>query len=124
MIFINRACPHAVLTLCTRIDRLEEYFLIVKAMATIHIRTDEKLKKEASKVFKAIGLDMSNAVKLFLSQVIITQSIPFKLKTVNGFSPEEEKELIAERDKMLQKIKAGKLKPFDSVDALIQDLLK
>ncbi|MBI2634133.1 type II toxin-antitoxin system RelB/DinJ family antitoxin [Candidatus Peregrinibacteria bacterium] len=48
-------------------------------MAYIHVRIDDKLKMSASKVFKSLGLDISSAVKLFLQQVVITKSIPFRL---------------------------------------------
>lgn len=46
-------------------------------MATINIRIDEKLKKQASKTLESIGLDTSSAVKMFLTQVVTEQGLPF-----------------------------------------------
>ncbi len=39
---------------------------------------------------------MSSAIKLFLTNVINTQSIPLDLKTENGFTLEQEAMLVAE----------------------------
>lgn len=93
-------------------------------MATIHVRTDEKLKKEASKVLEGIGLDMSTGIKLFLTQVVATSSIPFAVKTVESFTDEERKSILAEREKLIKNIKAGKVKTFSSAKALHTDILK
>lgn len=93
-------------------------------MATINIRTDEKLKKAAGKVFKTVGLDMSNAVKLFLYQVVITKSIPFPVRTVNGFTVEEEKKILKETERFKKDYKKGKAKAYDSVDKMFDDILK
>lgn len=63
-------------------------------MATIQIRIDEKTKKSAKKVLEKLGIDMSAAIKVFLKQVVIQKSIPMKLLTENGFTPEEEMEIL------------------------------
>ncbi len=111
-------CAHGV------IEYEQIHFLIIKNMATINIRTDEKLKKAAGKVFKTIGLDMSNAVKLFLYQVVITKSIPFPLRTINGFTVEEEKKILKDIKITENQIKAGKRKLFNSAKEMIDDILK
>lgn len=49
-------------------------------MTTLNIRIDEKIKKESSKILSEIGLDMSSAVKAFLSQVIVEGGLPFTPK--------------------------------------------
>ena len=54
-------------------------------MSNIVVRVDDKLKKEAVSVLNDLGLDMSSAVKIFLKQIIITQSIPFDIKLSNNF---------------------------------------
>jgi len=93
-------------------------------MPTINIRTDARLKKAATKVLEGMGLDMSSAVKLFLNQIVITKTIPFPIRTVNGFTVEEEESLkrdIAETEK---DFKEGKLKAYDSVDEMFDDILK
>ena len=93
-------------------------------MATINIRTDEKLKNAAGKIFKTVGLDMSNAVKLFLYQVVITKSIPFPIRTVNGFTNEEERQILIDIGEAHKNIKAGKKKLYFSADEMVKDILK
>ena len=41
-------------------------------------------------MLERIGLDMSSAIKLYLHQIVITQGIPFPLRTANGFTVEQE----------------------------------
>lgn len=49
-------------------------------MATVMVRVDDKLKKDATDLFNSLGLDMSQAVRMFLIQAVETQSIPFEIK--------------------------------------------
>jgi len=63
-------------------------------MTTLQIRIDEKIKKDAKKIFDKIGLDISSAIKVYLNQVIITQGIPFALLTENGFTIQQEQEIL------------------------------
>jgi DNA-damage-inducible protein J len=98
--------------------------LIQKIMPTINIRTDAKLKKAATKILEGMGLDMSSAVKLFLSQVVITKKIPFQIRTVNGFTIEEEEEMIKEMKETEKLIKEGKVKLYDSAKELHDDILR
>ena len=65
---------------------------------TIQIRIDKKTKKLANDIFKDLGLDMSTGVKMYLRQVAISKSIPFGIRTENGFTPAYEQELIKEAD--------------------------
>ena len=63
---------------------------------TINVRIDKNIKKQAQKVVEELGLDLSSAVKLFLNKVVMTKSIPFELRTVNGYTPEYEARLLKE----------------------------
>lgn len=49
-------------------------------MATIALRVDDSLKKEASDLFKDLGIDMSTAVKMFLIQSVETRGLPFEVR--------------------------------------------
>ena len=48
--------------------------------SVINARTDQETKIQAEAVFSALGLSTTQAINLFLKQVIYTQSIPFDLK--------------------------------------------
>lgn len=49
------------------------------ATSTLQIRIDDKLRHEAEEFLQNAGLDMSSAVRLFLRQTIIRQTLPFEV---------------------------------------------
>ena len=63
-------------------------------MTTLQIRIDEKIKKEAKLILEHLGLDMSSAIKIYLKQVVLTQSIPFPVLTENGLTEEQEEKIL------------------------------
>lgn len=74
---------------------------------TLNIRIDSKTKREASKLFQKMGMDISTAVKIFLNSSISEKSLPFQPRTINGFTPEYEKMILKERDLMIKQNKKG-----------------
>jgi len=86
---------------------------------TLQIRIDSKTKKDAQKVFKELGLDMSSGVKLFLQQVVNTESIPFPLRTANGFTVEKERKILAETAHGIKHDKR-----YSSSKEMFRDILK
>ncbi len=59
----------------------------------ISIRIDPKTKRAAQKTLGELGLDLSSGVKLFLEQVVETESIPFVVATQQGHRLRNEKTL-------------------------------
>lgn len=51
---------------------------------TIQIRVEEALKEKASSTLKAMGLDLSSGIKLFLNEIINSESLPFLPATKKG----------------------------------------
>ena len=49
-------------------------------MKTLQIRLPESLRSEADAVLADIGLDMPTAVRLYLTKIVQTRSIPFTLE--------------------------------------------
>lgn len=72
-------------------------------MATINIRVDDALKRDAEEVLAGIGLNMTTATTVFLKQVVRTQSIPFELKSDPFFS----KANLAHIDAAFSRLDAG-----------------
>jgi len=87
--------------------------------STIQIRIDAKIKKHADKTLRDMGLDLSSGIKLFLNQVIKAQAIPFKIRTVNGFTPVQEKNMIRETKHAL---KHGN--SYTSIEELHSDIME
>ena len=50
----------------------------------IHVRVDDDIKTQATEALDAIGLSMSDAVRLFLKRVVAEQAIPIELKAPNA----------------------------------------
>ena len=55
--------------------------------AIINLRVNEDLKSQADQVLKGMGLTMSSAITMFLTQVVRTNSIPLELKAINNPAP-------------------------------------
>lgn len=47
---------------------------------TLHLRLDEDLKNQASRVYEQLGLDLPTAIRIFLKRSIAVDGMPFELK--------------------------------------------
>ncbi len=63
---------------------------------TLQIRIDKKTKEKAQKTFNAMGLDMSSGVKLYLTQVVNTQAIPFPVVSADYLPTRKKQQLVRE----------------------------
>jgi addiction module RelB/DinJ family antitoxin len=52
----------------------------------VTIRVDRQLKKNAEALFKYLGLNMSNAVNMFLRKAVDQKGIPFPVKVGNQWA--------------------------------------
>jgi DNA-damage-inducible protein J len=50
----------------------------------VHIRVDEKVKKEAAKTLAAMGISVSDAVRMLLVRVASEKALPFEVKVPNA----------------------------------------
>jgi len=69
---------------------------------TIQVRTDPVLKKHAQKILEELGLDLSSAINVYLKQIVVTGSIPFPLRTINGFTDAQEQNMLRETQAALK----------------------
>lgn len=83
--------------------------MLATGTATVKAQVDAELKAQAENTLKALGLDMTSAMRMFLSQVVIRGGIPFDIKLP---SPNRET-LDAIADSY-----SGKMSKAKSVDAL------
>jgi len=82
----------------------------------LHVRVDDEIKTQASAALAAMGLSVSDAVRILLKRVVNDQAFPLELKVPNAATRAAIKESRA-------KMKAGKAR-FDSGRDLIDDLEK
>ena len=81
------------------------------------IRLDKDLKKEAEVLFKNLGLNMSTAINMFLTQSVREQSIPFK-----STMEKPNKRLIKALKEAERINKNSNISGYDTIDELIQEL--
>jgi DNA-damage-inducible protein J len=49
----------------------------------VHVRVDEKIKTKATKALSAMGISVSDAVRILLVRVAAEQALPFEVKVPN-----------------------------------------
>ncbi|HET8997506.1 MAG TPA: type II toxin-antitoxin system RelB/DinJ family antitoxin [Acetobacteraceae bacterium] len=54
------------------------------ATTMLHVRVDEETKEQATAALEAMGLSLSDAVRVFLRRVAVEQAIPFPIKVPNA----------------------------------------
>ena len=81
------------------------------ANAVVRARVNEHIKQEASIVLEAMGLTLSDAFRIMLTRVANEKALPFEPLVPNA------KTIAA-----MKEARAGKLKSFNSIDALMADL--
>ena len=95
--------------------------------SNLYVRIEPDVKEQAEKVFDSLGISMSNAVGLFLKQVVINQAIPFELKLtpakIKSFDTMTEVEFNAELEKGYADYLAGKGRPTEDVFVDIRKVL-
>jgi DNA-damage-inducible protein J len=53
------------------------------ATAMIHIRVDRSLKAKAAQTLEAMGLSLSDVVRLLLTRIAVEQALPFEVRVPN-----------------------------------------
>ncbi len=81
------------------------------ATEMVHVRVEKRIKTQAAKTLAAMGLSVSDAVRVLLTRVAVEKALPFEVKVPNA----------ATAAAMLETRKGG-LASFDSVSALMDDL--
>ena len=77
----------------------------------VRARIDSATKERATEALEAMGLSVSDAIRLLMLRIADERRLPFDIKAPNAISRKAMKEL-----------EAGKGKKFVSVDALMADL--
>ena len=55
----------------------------------VHVRVDEKVKAEATETLAAMGLSVSDAVRMLLVRVAAEKALPFEVKVPNATTVRE-----------------------------------
>lgn len=82
----------------------------------VHVRVDVEIKAQATETLAAMGLSVSDAVRVFLLRVVAEQQMPFALKVPNS----ETRAAMAEADTIARTRRTR----FDTATELFDDLEK
>ena len=81
------------------------------ATTMVHIRVDEDTKRRAAKNLAAMGMSVSDAVRMLLLRVAVEKALPFEARVPNATTV-----------KAMRAARSGKGKRLDSASALFRDL--
>ena len=81
------------------------------ATTMVHIRVDQKTKQRAAKTLAAMGMSVSDAVRMLLLRVAAEKALPFEVKVPNATTV-----------KAMRAAGRGKGKRLNSAGALFKDL--
>ena len=77
----------------------------------LHVRVDDEIKTQASEALAAMGLSVSDAVRMLLVRIAAEQALPFDVRAPN-----------AETVAAIQELEAGRGRRFENMDSLLADL--
>jgi len=77
----------------------------------VHVRVDEAVKAKAAATLAAMGLSVSDAVRMLLVRIAAEQALPFDVRAPN-----------AETVAAIQELEAGRGRRFENMDSLLADL--
>lgn len=85
----------------------------------LYVRLEPELKEQAELVLGKLGIPMSNAVNMFLKQIVMQRGIPFDIKLPTrkpvGMADLTEEELNTELEEGYEDFSKGNIRSVDKV---------
>jgi len=92
--------------------------------ANVFARIEPELKEDSESILSELGIPMSNAIGLFLRQVVLQRGLPFDVKLPNkkpaAIGSLSETELNVELEKGYTDMKKGRVRPAVEVFSDLQ----
>ena len=96
--------------------------------AAVYTRVDPETKEQAELILAELGIPMSNAVGMFLKQVVIQRGIPFEMKLPSArplvIGEMTREQFNAEMQAGLDDIQAGRVVSADDVEAEMRGMYR
>lgn len=91
----------------------------MKRISSVFVRVEPEVKEQAEKILGELGIPMSNAVGMFLRQVVLQRGIPFEMKLPKeppvAFGSLTKEERDRELEKGMDDIRKGRIYSAESV---------
>lgn len=88
--------------------------------SNVFARVEPEIKEQAERVLDQLGIPMSNAVGMFLRQVVLQQGIPFEMKLPKkaplAYGSLTKEQFDAEIGKGMEDIREGRVYSADAVE--------
>ena len=84
---------------------------------TLHIRVEPNIKVKAENTLNDLGISITEAVNIFLHQVILNDGIPFEIK-----KPKFNKETLEAIKEARALLRDSNAKTYNSMEELMEDL--
>lgn len=88
--------------------------------ANVFVRIEPEIKEQAESVLEQLGIPMSNAVGMFLRQIVLQKGIPFEMKLPRteplAYGSLTKEQCDNEIKKGMADIKAGRVYSADAVE--------
>lgn len=81
------------------------------ATEMVHVRVEKRIKAQAAKTLAAMGLSVSDAVRVLLTRVAAEKALPFEVKVPNAATAAA-----------MQEARKGKLSSFNNVSDLMAEI--
>ena len=125
LIFIGKARKDCEpLAICNQAKYNEEKKEAISMARTANVfaRVEPEVKEQAEQVLDRLGIPMSNAVGMFLRQIVLQRGIPFEMKLpayeeLVAYGSLTKEQFDAEIEKGMEDIKAGRVYSADEVEA-------
>ena len=94
--------------------------------ANVFTRVDPETKEQAEAILNQLGIPMSNAIGMFLKQIVMQRGIPFEMKLPASvpavIDSMTEEQFNVELQKGMDDIAAGRVISADAVEAEMKSL--
>ncbi len=89
--------------------------------ANVFVRVEPEIKEQAGSVLDQLGIPMSNAVGMFLRQIVLQKGIPFEMKLPEteplAYGSLTKKQFDKEIGRGMVDVKAGRVYSADAIEA-------
>lgn len=89
--------------------------------ANVFVRVEPEIKEEAENILEQLGIPMSNAVGMFLRQIVLQKGIPFEMKLPKAepltYGSLTKEQFDKEIEKGFADVKNGRVCSADDVEA-------
>lgn len=98
----------------------------ISKTASVYTRVDPETKEQAETILNDLGIPMSNAIGMFLRQVVIQRGMPFEVRLPSGkpvsIGELTKEQFDAEMQQGMNDIAAGRIISADDVEAEMRRL--